>query len=103
MIPSCYIPDAINRKKDLTEICQFLKVISDQNRLQIIRLLKTGPHCVCQIFPALGISQKLASHHLKQLKKAGLLKEKRVGTFTFYRLDKKSLQSHRQKLNQLIR
>jgi len=81
----------------------FLKAISDANRLKIICILKNGPQCVCEIFPVVGISQKLASHHLKQLKQVGLLTEKREGNFIRYGLDKKAIKAYKKIFNQVIK
>ena len=81
----------------------FLKAISDANRLKIICILKSGPKCVCEIFPAVGISQKLASHHLSQLAKIGILEKKREGNFIRYALDKKAIEKYKKIFNQVIK
>src|SRR5665647_67168 len=73
----------------------FLRAISDPNRLKILCVLQGGSRCVCEIFPAVGISDKLASHHLKQLKKIGLLTEKREGNFIRYSLEKKAIRNYK--------
>jgi len=81
----------------------FLRAIADKNRLQIVCVLQAGPKCVCDIFPIIGISEKLASHHLKQLKKIGLLDEKREGNFIRYSLNKKATRDYKKIINQLIK
>jgi len=50
-----------------------------------------------------GISDKLASHHLKQLKKAGILTEKREGNFIRYGLDRKAIREHKSIFNKIIK
>lgn len=89
--------------KNISEIYNFLKIISDKNRLKIICLLKEKPLCVCKIFQALNISQKLTSHHLGQLKKAGILNRKKEGSFVYYSLNKKIIKEKSKLLNQLIK
>jgi len=80
----------------------FLKVISDKNRLEILIFLQGSPRCVCEIFPHLKISQKLASHHLSQLKKLNLVKQERNGNYMFYGLNKKTLSQNLNNLNSIL-
>jgi len=49
-----------------------LKALADPIRLAILRLLREGTCCNCEIAPALGLSNSLASHHLRILREAGL-------------------------------
>lgn len=81
----------------------FLRAVADLNRLKILCVLQSGSKCVCEIIPEVGISDKLASHHLKQLKNAGLLIEKRVGNFIYYSLNKKAIKEYKQIFNQVIK
>lgn len=80
----------------------FLRAIADPNRLKIICVLRKGAKCVCEIVPAVGISDKLASHHLKQLKSMGLLVEKREGNFIRYGIDRKAIRNYKKIFNQII-
>ena len=77
--------------------------MADPNRLKILCVLQGGSKCVCEIIPAVGISDKLASHHLKQLKNIGLLIEKREGNFIRYSLNKKVIKEYKKKFNQIIK
>jgi ArsR family transcriptional regulator len=58
-----------------------LEALSDDNRLAIVTLLSGGERCVCDVSSALGISNALASHHLKKLREVGLVDTKRKGTW----------------------
>jgi ArsR family transcriptional regulator, arsenate/arsenite/antimonite-responsive transcriptional repressor len=89
--------------KGIKETYSFLGAISDANRLKIICILKAGPKCECEIFPAVGISQKLASHHLLRLTKVGILKRERDGNFIRYELDKKAIKKYKELFNKIIR
>jgi ArsR family transcriptional regulator len=80
----------------------FLKTISDINRLKILVFLKKSPKCVCEIFPHLKISQKLTSHHLVRLKKLGLVKQERDKNFIIYSLNKKVLNQNLNNLNSIL-
>lgn len=90
-------------QKDLRKTYAFLRAVADPNRLKILCVLRGGSKCVCEIVPAVGISTKLASHHLKQLKKIGLLVEEREGNFIRYSLKKKAIREHMKILNQIIK
>lgn len=90
-------------KENINRAYAFLRAISDPNRLKILCVLQSGSKCVCEIVPAVGISDKLASHHLKQLKDVGLLIESREGKFIRYSLDKKVIKENKKILNQVIK
>ncbi|MCX6762985.1 MAG: metalloregulator ArsR/SmtB family transcription factor [Candidatus Moranbacteria bacterium] len=81
----------------------FLRAVADPNRLKILCVLQGGSKCVCEIISAVGISDKLASHHLKQLKKVGLLIEKREGNFIYYGLDRKAIRNYKSLFNEIIK
>ncbi len=60
---------------------------SDPARLRIANLLWHGQEvCNCQIEPVTGYLPSKISRHLGLLKRAGLLSERREGTFIYYRL-----------------
>jgi len=77
------------------------KALSDENRLRILRCLAKGRQPVSQIVEQLGISQPLASHHLKELKRALLVKVERSGPFVYYELADSKLLTILDDLNML--
>jgi ArsR family transcriptional regulator len=89
--------------ENIEKVYSFLRAIADPNRLKILCVLKSGSRCVCKIIPAVGISDKLASHHLKQLKRIGLLNETREGNFIRYSLNKKAIKEYKKIFNQVIK
>ena len=89
--------------KNIDEVYDFLRVIADQNRLKILCVLRGGAKCVCEIVPAVEISDKLASHHLKQMKKLELLIEKRKGNYIYYSINKKAIKKYKSLFNQIIK
>ena len=65
------------------------KALADRHRLRIVNmLLRSGgePVCVCEIEPALRLSQGTVSYHLKRLVEAGLIVRETRGTFSYYSL-----------------
>lgn len=89
--------------EDVSRTYAFLRAISDQNRLKILCVLQGGSKCVCEIVPLIGISDKLASHHLKQLKDVGLLNENREGKFIRYGLNRKAIKGYKKIFNQVVK
>jgi DNA-binding transcriptional ArsR family regulator len=62
------------------------KSLSDENRLRILLCISSGKKSVGGIVEALGLSQPLVSHHLKELKRSLLVKIERNGPFIYYEL-----------------
>jgi DNA-binding transcriptional ArsR family regulator len=74
---------------DETEIeseAAIFKAMSDPCRLRILLLLKEGELCVCEIMVALDRPQSTTSHHLSILKEEGLIRERKDGKWSRYRL-----------------
>lgn len=67
----------------MTEL-KLLKALSDGSRLRILEFLSNEERCVCKIIPFTGKSQPTVSMHLRVLKEAGLLKERKEGNKVFY-------------------
>jgi ArsR family transcriptional regulator, lead/cadmium/zinc/bismuth-responsive transcriptional repressor len=63
------------------------RALGDPTRLTIATALRTGDElCVCDMAWVVGQSQNLVSHHLRQLKVAGLVSARRQGRLVMYRL-----------------
>lgn len=88
---------------ELKKTADFLKIISEENRVRILCMLKNGPKCVCEIWPALDLPQNLTSHHLGVLKEAGLVKSNKQGLKVFYELNEKNLNKKLDNLNLFLR
>lgn len=66
----------------------FFKLLADENRLKSLLLIsKVGELCVCELIEALGESQPKISRHLGQLRKSGILLDRRQGQWVYYRLN----------------
>lgn len=71
----------------MKEVTAKFKALSDETRLRILKLLEGGELCVCDIVSALDMVQPKVSFHLGVLKKARLLKDRKDGKWTHYRID----------------
>ena len=60
--------------------------LSDATRLRILWVLCHSEECVTNIAAAVGMSDPAVSHHLRILKKNGVLKSRRVGKEVHYTL-----------------
>ncbi|MDP9222615.1 MAG: metalloregulator ArsR/SmtB family transcription factor [Actinomycetota bacterium] len=67
-----------------------LKALADPTRLDICRRLASEELCVCHLVEDMGVSQPLLSHHLKVLREAGLVAQRRHSYWTYYRLHKEA-------------
>ncbi len=67
------------------------KAISDERRRKILSILGKGNATAGEIAKKFKISQPTISNHLKILKEAGLIKEKRVAQSRIYSLNKERL------------
>lgn len=65
--------------------------LSDPTRLEIVDLLRHGERCVCELVDALDAAQSRLSFHLKVLKEAGLVADRRDGRWVYYTLDTDAL------------
>ena len=61
--------------------------LSDEKRLRIIQVLRGGERCVCDLVDVLDAGQSLLSFHLKTLKAAGLVSDRKQGRWSYYRLN----------------
>ena len=74
---------------EAVELERLFRALGDRHRVKILNVLaRSGgePVCVCELVPALGLTQPTVSYHLKQLVDAGLLLRERRGTYAYYAL-----------------
>jgi len=76
---------------DLDTLTTRFKALSDPLRLHIIDRLRGGERCVCELTDALDAGQSLLSFHLKVLKDAGLVTDRREGRWMHYAVDPEAL------------
>jgi ArsR family transcriptional regulator, arsenate/arsenite/antimonite-responsive transcriptional repressor len=76
---------------DLARAAALFHALSDQTRLSILQRLRLGERCVCDLTDALDAAQSRLSFHLKVLKEAGLVTDRREGRWMYYTLNAESL------------
>ena len=55
----------------------FLRLMADPTRRRIFLRLMEGETCNCELVDFLGLPQNLISHHLRQLRRSGLIRARR--------------------------
>ena len=78
-------------RPDLTRAARRFHALSDPTRLQLLLTLRRGERCVCELMDAADAGQSRVSFHLKVLKDAGLLLDRRDGRWVHYRINAEAL------------
>jgi len=76
---------------DIGRPARWFHALSDETRLEIVRLLSHGERCVCELQSVLDAAQSRLSFHLKTLKDAGLVSDRREGRWVYYALNREAL------------
>jgi ArsR family transcriptional regulator len=71
---------------DLLRLARVFHALSDETRLCLVAMLRGGERCVCDLTAALDAGQSRLSFHLKTLKDAGLVQDRRDGRWSYYSL-----------------
>ena len=70
----------------LADRAQLFHALSDETRLAILEMLRGGERCVCDLQDALDAAQSRLSFHLKVLKDAGWVRDRKEGRWSYYTL-----------------
>lgn len=65
--------------------------LADTTRVELMKQLKDGEKCVCELTDMMQARQSRLSFHLKVLKKAGLVRDRREGRWKYYSVNKEGL------------
>lgn len=71
---------------DIPRIAELCNALADEARIEIVSRLLDGEKCVCDLTDALATGQSRLSYHLKVLKDAGLVTDRREGRWSYYTL-----------------
>ena len=69
---------------------ELFHALSDETRLEIIHLLSKGERCVCELTNSLDAAQSRLSFHLRVLKDAGVVSDRKEGRWVYYELDREA-------------
>jgi ArsR family transcriptional regulator len=83
---------ATRTRVDVARAARLFHALSDETRLRILERLRRGERCVCDLTDALDAAQSRLSFHLRILKEAGLVTDRRVGRWSYYAIDPDGLE-----------
>jgi ArsR family transcriptional regulator, arsenate/arsenite/antimonite-responsive transcriptional repressor len=76
---------------DTDRAARLFHALSDETRLSILKRLRHGERCVCELTDVLDAAQSRLSFHLRVLKEAGLVIDRREGRWMYYTLNGETL------------
>lgn len=91
-LPHHHCPDTENifdhmpNTADFQLVSDLFKQLGDATRIRIFWLLCHCEECVLNLSALMGMSSPAVSHHLKQLKAAGLIVSRREGKEVYYKV-----------------
>jgi len=85
------------------EAARAFHALSDPTRLAILERLRGGERCVCELTDALEAAQSRLSFHLRTLRDAGLVTDRREGRWVYYALVPEAVERLRTALDALTR
>ena len=71
---------------DLAQTARLFHALSDETRLAVLQMLRGGERCVCELQDQLDAAQSRLSFHLRVLKEAGLVRDRKEGRWSYYAL-----------------
>ena len=91
---------------DVVDAAATAALLGDPVRAGILALLRTGPHCVCEMAAALGERQNNVSNHLARLRRAGLVRASRHmvdARWVYYERDEPACAAALESFGELLR
>ncbi len=91
---------------DVAEAVTAAALLGDRTRASILRMLRDGPHCVCELAATLGERENNVSNHLAKLRDAGLVRASRHranGRFLYYERDEVAVTKAHEALAEVLR
>jgi ArsR family transcriptional regulator len=77
------------------------RALGDETRLRLLELLTTSERSVAELMELTELGQSLVSHHLRTLRQAGLVVDRREGRWVYYSIADQALNRIRLTLYEL--
>ncbi len=78
--------------KSFAKVASICHALSDETRVRLIERLGEGEQCVCDLTDSFKTGQSRLSFHLKVLKDAGLVIDRREGRWVYYSLNRAGIE-----------
>lgn len=69
---------------DEKKMALIFKAFCDENRIRIVKLLRTGEKCACKLLEEINVTQPTLSHHMKILCDSGIVVGRKEGRWMHY-------------------
>jgi len=93
------------RRPDVADAVQVAALLADGTRASILRMLRSGPHCVCELAATLAERENNVSNHLARLRLAGLVSARRHTTnarFLYYERDEAACAAAFERISEIL-
>ena len=87
---------------DNKRMAAMFKAFADENRIQILELLRDGERCACRLLEEMKITQPTLSHHMKILCDSGIVVGRKEGKWMHYSISADGLENVRNYVDELI-
>jgi ArsR family transcriptional regulator len=85
-LPDMSGADAASNGMDRASAVALCRALADPTRLELMAAIWGGERCVCDLQESVGGKpQNVVSHHLAQLRQAGMVQTRREGRWVYYR------------------
>ncbi len=71
----------------LERLSRLFKALADPTRLRLVRAMRDGEMCVCDLAATLSMTESAVSHQLRRLREQSLVRARREGQIVYYSLD----------------
>jgi biotin operon repressor len=86
-------PPSVDQPPHLEALVRFYKALADPTRLRMVALLLERPMYGQELAEALGIKPPTVSHHLSELRAAGVVRERKVDMYRYFEVDRDRLRA----------
>ncbi len=86
---------------DDKRVAVIFKAFCDENRIRIIKLLRSGEKCACKLLEEINVTQPTLSHHMKILCDSGIVVGRKDGKWTYYSISERGVEQAEECLRQL--
>lgn len=87
---------------DSKRMAAMFKAFADENRIQILELLRDGERCACRLLEEMKITQPTLSHHMKILCDSGIVVGRKEGKWMHYSISEDGVKDVRNYLDEIM-
>ena len=87
---------------DNKRMAAMFKALADENRIQILELLRDGERCACMLLEEMKITQPTLSHHMKILCDSGIVIGRKEGKWMHYSISEDGVKDMQNYLDGII-